>query len=98
MRRARRVQAVLERDPRRAITLRSFDRGARDALLILARGLSQFLDYLAIAVARVPIHSGIDVRWIVTQDLLHPTDTFKEDLPVLGCQSPQTGDAVGDNL
>ena len=74
------------------------NRLARNGLLILAGGARQLFDHLAIAVARLLIHFGIDVRWIVAQNVFDPADALKKVLPILGGQHAQTRYAVGNSL
>ncbi len=78
--------------------LREINRLVCNRLLLLAGSERQLFDHLAIAVTRLCIHVGIDVRWIVAQNVFDPADAFKKVLPILGSQHPQTRDAVGDRL
>ena len=83
---------------RRRISARQFNCRAGDGLFVVAGRASKALDHLAIAIARFAIHARIDLRRIAAQDVFHPADAFKKDLPILGRQDSQADDAMGDQF
>ncbi len=60
-------------------------------------GPCHVLDDLAIPVARLEVHAGIDLGRVLAQDLLDPADVLEDGLPIFDVYGAQVEDAGGDN-
>jgi len=71
-------------------------RAAGDKRLIVQGMARQLFNLMAVVIAGIKVHGGINTGRILTQDFLHHAEVFGEFCPVHFGQLPQTHNAVAD--
>ena len=60
-----------------------------DGLFRFSGGPSQVLDDLPVAIARLEVHPGVDLRRVLAQDVLDMADILEDILPIFDIDGPQ---------